>query len=83
MSYYWSDRDLPVLTAIVQLYGDNPGVVSTEAIQQVSGLDQATVQKALRSLRHSDYFEVTGETLVGSIDGVCRVTEKARRAVRS
>ncbi len=67
----------------MQLYGDNPGVVSTVAIQQASGLDEQSVQKALGSLRHSGYFEVSGETLVGNIDGVSRVTDKARHAVKS
>jgi len=57
----WTNRDLPVLKAVVQIY-DETGAYITRAIdiQQKTGFDQSTVQRALRALQTAPFFQEVG-----------------------
>lgn len=55
----WTNRDLPVLKAAVEIY-DKTGHVRPEAIQRAIGFDAETVQRALRALYTEPYFREEG-----------------------
>lgn len=50
----WSERDLPVLQAIVQGYDENGVSPDTEALSQTTGLDEVDIKRAIRALEHED-----------------------------
>jgi hypothetical protein len=53
----WNNRDLPVLRAVVDIYDRTGRTMRTSAIEQECGLDEETVQRALRALNREPYFE--------------------------
>ena len=55
----WTNRDLPVLRAIVDLFEEeeDEGGIQPWEIQQRTGFDEYTVRKALRALNRRPYFE--------------------------
>jgi hypothetical protein len=67
----WTNRDLPVLQAVVELY-DETGRHLTRAtsVEQKTGFDQDTVQRALRALRSAPFFQEGSEASGGYIVAV-------------
>lgn len=79
----WTIRDLPVLRAIVDLHeevGDADEIGLWE-IQQRSGFDEETVQKALRALNRQPYFDDAQVIDSGAIWAVGAPTAEALRVV--
>jgi hypothetical protein len=65
----WTNRDLPVLRAIVDLWeeqDEDEGGIEPWEIARRTGLDKETVRKALRTLNLQPYFE--DAQVVGSGD---------------
>lgn len=60
----WTNRDLPVLKAAVELF-DKTGHVRADAIAQALEFDSETVQQALRALYTEPYFRQGGATAWG------------------
>jgi hypothetical protein len=56
----WTNRDLPVLRAAVELYDRTGMPVRASAIAQAAGIDEETTQRALRFLFRQPYFEEKG-----------------------
>ena len=54
----WTNRDLPVLRAIVEIY-ENTGAAIIRAfdVEQATGFDKETTQRALRALNTQPYFQ--------------------------
>ncbi|OBJ58223.1 hypothetical protein [Mycobacterium asiaticum] len=54
----WTNRDLPVLRALVQIY-ENTGraMIRASDIENATGFDKDTTQRALRSLSREPYFK--------------------------
>jgi hypothetical protein len=79
----WTTRDLPVLRAIVDLFEEeeDEGGIQPWQIQQRSGFDEATVQKALRTLNRQPYFEDAQVIANGEIWMVGAPTAEALRVV--
>lgn len=85
MESTWENRDLPVLDAVVTIADEGDGFAYAEQIQERTGLDDETVQRALFALGHEQppYFE---PTVTADLDGrrigwLTNVTGSARRAV--
>ena len=81
----WESRDLPVLVAAVELCDESDtGTASETAIQDRTGFDSRTVQRALVALAHEDppLFGQVGEHDFG-IHTVAYPTGHARRIVGS
>jgi hypothetical protein len=82
----WEDRDLPVLSAIVELSetGDG-GTILVDDLASATGLDEAVVQKALQALadEYPPFFDYTdGSSMEGrEILAVGSPTGHARRTV--
>jgi hypothetical protein len=75
----WTDRDLPVLRAAVEIYdrtGRNP---SAAELGKACGFDQDTVQRALRALYREPYFEKGMDTWGGGMLAVGAPTAAALR----
>jgi hypothetical protein len=75
----WTDRDLPVLRAAVEIYdrtGRNP---SAADLGSACGFDNETVQRALRALYREPYFEKGMNAFSGQILGVGPPTSAALR----
>lgn len=53
----WESRDLPVLKAAVELYEEKGRGPRVSAIEERTGFDHDTVQRALRVLYTEPYFE--------------------------
>ncbi|MCA4727383.1 hypothetical protein [Mycolicibacterium fortuitum] len=53
----WESRDLPVLKAVVELYEEGGRGPKVSAIEDRTGFDHDTVQRALRALYTEPYFE--------------------------
>ncbi|WKG01379.1 hypothetical protein [Mycolicibacterium sp. HK-90] len=53
----WNHRDLPVLRAVVDIYDRTGRTIKPPQIEQECGLDEETVQRALRALNREPYFE--------------------------
>ncbi|CAN5223742.1 hypothetical protein BH11ACT6_BH11ACT6_05170 [soil metagenome] len=53
----WDNRDLPVLRAAVDIYERTGRTIRPRQIEQESGFDEDTVQRALRVLNREPYFE--------------------------
>lgn len=79
----WTTRDLPVLRAIVDLYeeDEDDGAIRPWAIQQRTGFDEVTVQKALRALNRQPYFDDAEIIGSGEIWMVGAPTAEALRVV--
>lgn len=64
----WSARDLPVLKAVVELYEETGRGPRVTAVQERTGFDRGTVQRALRALYTEPYFsKSSGSWSVGMI----------------
>lgn len=77
----WNDRDLPVLRAVVDIY-ERDGHFLTRAsdIERETGLDEETVQRALRALNSvPSHFEKVIDSSGGDIVMVGPPTAHARR----
>jgi predicted transcriptional regulator len=58
----WTNRDLPVLRAVVDIYeDDDDDNIEPDEVRRRTGFDEATVQRALRNL-HRGYLDNKGET---------------------
>ena len=75
----WSDRDLPVLKAIVAIYESEGDPIATDDITSMVGFDESTVQRALRALKTEPYFTDATETANGDILYVGAPTSNALR----
>ncbi|GAB4933527.1 hypothetical protein [Mycobacterium avium] len=56
----WTNRDLPVLKAAVELYNRTGMPARASAIAQAAGLDEEITQRALRFLLREPFFEDKG-----------------------
>lgn len=74
----WTSRDLPVLRAAVQHYDEFDLPPSAEQIGAQCGLDDDTVQRALKALYREPYFE-KGIVGGGDIRFVGKPTGAAQR----
>jgi hypothetical protein len=78
----WTSRDLPVLRAIVDHYEETgESNIRPWDLQQRTGFDEETVQKALRTLNRQPYFEDAEEIGGGDIWAVGPPTADALRVV--
>ena len=77
----WTNRDLPVLRAIVDLFEEeeDDGGIKPWDIQQRTRFDEETVRKALRSLNRQPYFEDAQVISSGEIWMVGAPTAEALR----
>lgn len=74
----WTNRDLPVLRAAVEIYDRTGSFVQPHEIVDASAFDHATVQRALRALCREPYFE-SEET---DFDGIAAVGPPTGAALR-
>ncbi|WP_043456605.1 hypothetical protein [Gordonia polyisoprenivorans] len=74
----WTNRDLPVLRAAVRLYDEYDLPPSAEQIEAECGLDDDTVQRALKALYREPFFE-KGIVGGGEIRFVGKPTGEAQR----
>lgn len=79
MADTWESRDLPVLKAAVDLYEQSGRRLRASAIENVTGLDKDTVQRALRALYRQPYFEEATGSFGGEIIFVGEPTGEALR----
>lgn len=63
----WTDRDLPVLSAAVEIYDQTGELAQTSDLMRACGFDAATVQRALRSLATGPYFVETDMDNSGTV----------------
>ncbi|MFF4894621.1 hypothetical protein [Micromonospora chersina] len=85
MSYpTWTDQHLPVLRAAVELCDEQNGTASETDIAKRLGVDDETVQVALRALLAEDppFFVKADRRFVGGYERVWQPTGHARRALR-
>lgn len=75
----WTNRDLPVLRAAVDLYEKTGREPRATSVEQATGLDHDTVQRALRALYREPYFEEPTEAFGGEIIFVGAPTGAALR----
>ena len=76
----WNNRDLPVLKAAVDIYDRAGRAIKPREIERECGLDEETVQRALRALNREPYFEKVTESFGGGIMLVGAPTADALRA---
>ncbi|MGV9712100.1 hypothetical protein ACWDTI_15715 [Gordonia sp. NPDC003424] len=76
----WTDRDLPVLSAVVEIYDQSGQQASANELASVCGLDDETVQRALRALYRGPYFEKGMTNGAGDVLVVGKPTSDALRA---
>ena len=83
MDETWTRRDLPVLTAIVEVFERTGRVMRPNEIVEQSGLDADQVETALRALEGEDppFITKLERRASGGISLVGRPTGHARRAV--
>lgn len=84
MTETWTSRDLPVLQAIVQIDNEQDhGLIKVDQIEDRTGFDQSTVQRALKALagEHPPFFTKTEGSLQLPYIFVAGVTGHARRTV--
>lgn len=79
----WTERDLPVLNAIVETFEDSGPGVSPEQIEERTGLDTKTVQRALTALESEEppFLSQLERVLSGQVVFIGAPTGHARRAV--
>ncbi len=75
----WETRDLPVLKAAVELYEESGRRLRPRAIEDATGFDKETVQRALRALYRQPYFEESTGSFGGEIILVGEPTGEALR----
>lgn len=76
----WTNRDLPVLRAAVEIYDQSGQQASANELANVCGLDDDTVQSALRALYRQPYFEKGMANGAGDVLVVGKPTRDALRA---
>ncbi|MEO5981877.1 MAG: hypothetical protein ABIQ13_06135 [Pedococcus sp.] len=83
MDETWTNRDLPVLTAIVEVFERTGRVMRPDEIVQQSGVDADQVEAALRALEGEDpaFISKIERRASGGISSVGPPTGHARRAV--
>ena len=83
MDETWTSRDLPVLTAIVEVFERTGRVMSPNEIEEQSGLRADEVEAALRALEGEDppFITKLERRASGGIGLVGKPTGHARRAV--
>lgn len=83
MDETWTSRDLPVLTAIVEVFERTGRVMSPNEIVEQSGLRADQVEAALRALEGEDppFITKLERRASGGISLVGKPTGHARRAV--
>src|ERR1700739_3533940 len=76
----WTNRDLPVLKAVVQIY-ENTGkeMIRASEVANALGFDEDTTQRALRALYREPYFEEANRAWGGEIVFVGPPTSAALR----
>lgn len=79
----WNDRDLPALDAIVEAHDTDGRVVRTSRVVTGTGLDENTVNAALRALESENppLLEGARATVSGTYILAGKPTGHARRAV--
>lgn len=77
----WSARDLPVLRAAVDLFEENGRGPRATTIAARTGLDEDSVQRALRVLYTEPFFEKGVESSGNKVIMVGRPTSAALRVV--
>lgn len=79
----WSDRDLPVLNAIVETFEESGPGLSPEQITARTGLDARTVQLALTALESEQppFLSQLERVMSGHVVFIGAPTGHARRAV--
>jgi hypothetical protein len=76
----WSERDLPVLRAVVDIYEQTGRkVIRLGELAKATGFDEDTVTRAARVLNREPYFELKGEFFGGGFIGVGAPTSDALR----
>lgn len=75
----WTNRDLPVLKAAVDLYDRTGSYPMAYQLGAACGFDEDTVQRALRALYREPFFEEGMNTASGKILGVGPPTGAALR----
>ncbi|MCV7080538.1 hypothetical protein BST26_14540 [Mycolicibacterium insubricum] len=75
----WTSRDLPVLRAVVELYEETGRGPRVTAVQQRTGFDGDTVQRALRALYTQPYFTKGNGSWGGGLIMVGTPTSEALR----
>lgn len=76
----WSDRDLPVLRAVVDIFEQTGReLIRVSELEKATGFDEETVQRAARALNREPYFELKGEFFGGGFMGVGAPTGDALR----
>lgn len=76
----WTDRDLPVLSAAVEIYEETGRrALRPRQIESATGFDGETVQRALRALMREPYFEKSEGAFGGQILMVGPPTSAALR----
>ena len=91
MEETWTSRDLPVLTAIVEVFERTGRVMRPNEIVEQSGLDADQVETALRALEGEDPPFITklerrasgGISLVGKPTAWSRLSMRPRNASRT
>lgn len=83
MTETWTNRDLPVLRAIVDVYEETGEPMGPDAIEAATGFDAARVQGALRALDSEEprYISELERLMTGDIIFIGAPTGHARRAV--
>lgn len=75
----WTNRDLPVLRAAVELYEEHGRGPRVSAIEARTGFDTDTVQRALRALYTEPFFEKSAGSWGGGMIMVGAPTSEALR----
>lgn len=79
IEYTWTNRDLPVLRAVVDIYDRMGGPIDADDIRAAVGFDATTVQRALRALNTEDFFRDVTAIASGDIWAVGAPTGTALR----
>jgi hypothetical protein len=75
----WTNRDLAVLRAVVDIYDRTGGPIDADDIQAAVGFDARTVQRALRALNTEPFFRDVTAIASGDIWAVGAPTGSALR----
>jgi hypothetical protein len=76
----WTNRDLPVLRAAVEIYEDTGrAMIRASDIARAAGFDEDTTQRAIRALYTEPYFGEGTASFGGNMVGVGTPTSAALR----
>ncbi|MGB8207378.1 MAG: hypothetical protein WCF69_07150 [Mycobacterium sp.] len=76
----WTNRDLPVLKAVVEIYeATGRTMIGPREIAAKAGLDQEVTERAIRALYRQPYFEPGTNSFGGHYVGVGAPTGEALR----